>query len=315
MPPSSYRRLTGKRRSFLAFTQLFMGPDHLLLVRSSRFEERYQRFYFKDVQALVLTGLPRRSWLHAAMAVLAGLSLLIAATLLPSTAWRALLALLGLVPAAIGLADYFRGERCSMLLKTAVSNELLPPVSRMSTARLVISRLKPAIEQRQQLGEWTPEMQPFQGPTVLAPVPRHATPADRLVPAVFALLSFNALVYLLTKVTHQNEILSLMAYSVLAELVLAIAAMRRRGSDPRWILYGLCGVVIVCSVIDILSGVGVLGLLGWAVILQPRAVPRTGLSPSIQDALLWWGFGWRAIVSILAWSSWFGKAERPGDSL
>src|SRR5262249_28548781 len=130
MPASIYRQLTGKRRTFHMFTQLFVGPDHLLLVRSNRFEERYQRFYFKDIQALVVTGLRSRTCLQASLGVLAVTIFLLAATLIPIVGWRIVAGMIGIIPAAIGLVDYFRGERCRMMLKTPVSHEALPPVSR-----------------------------------------------------------------------------------------------------------------------------------------------------------------------------------------
>src|SRR5882724_5200603 len=123
MARSIYRQLTGKRRRLHLFTQLFLAPDHLLLVRSSRFEERYQRFYFKDIQALVVTGLPSRTWLQASLSILAAAIFLLALTVIPIAGWRVLVGMIGVIPAVIAFADYIRGERCSMILKTAVSNE------------------------------------------------------------------------------------------------------------------------------------------------------------------------------------------------
>lgn len=293
------------------FTQLFLGPDHLLLVRSSRFEERYQRFYFKDIQALVVTELPSRTWLQVSLGVLAGTIFLLALTLVPIPGWRALLGMLAVIPAIIALVDYFRGQRCGMILKTAVSNEPLPPVSRMSTARLVISRLKPAVEQVQ-LGEWTPEMLPVSGPPVMAPSPPRLPPATRLVPAVLALVSLDAVIFVAARFTHRNEVLILLIYTLLTEITLAIAALRRRGDDPRWILFSLCGVIPLFAALDILGGFGlfVFGLM-WASEVRNGASPNAAnfiLQPSAQ-AFLWWGFGWRAAVALLGWASFFFKIE------
>jgi hypothetical protein len=61
MSNSLYKRLTGKRRSIVSFTQLWMAPDHILLVRSSRITERYQRFALSDIQAVVVTATPDRT--------------------------------------------------------------------------------------------------------------------------------------------------------------------------------------------------------------------------------------------------------------
>ena len=311
MARSIYRQLTGKRRRLHMFTQLFLGPDHLLLVRSSRFEERYQRFFFKDIQALVVTGLPSRTWLQSSMGVLAGAIFLLALTLVPNPALRGLLGMLGVFPAVIALVDYFRGERCNMMLKTAVSNEPLPPVSRMFIAKLVISRLKPAIEQAQQ-GEWTPGMTPASGPPVMAPRPVNPAPAARLVTALFALVTLDALIYVAARLTRRNEVLILLLYTVFTEIVLAIASLRRRGDDPRWILFSLSGVVAVCAVLDIVFGLGLLGFFAFV-----ATEDRTGgtnntakfLQLSYPQAFLWWGFGWRAVVAVVAWAAYFFKVD------
>ena len=293
------------------FTQLFLAPDHLMLVRSNRFEERYQRFYFKDIQALVVTALPSRSWLQASMAVLAGTIFLLALTVVQNPAWRALLGMFGVLPATIGLVDYFRGQRCRMILKTAVSNEPLPAVSRMPAARLVISRLKPPIEQAQQ-GEWTPEMAPVTGPPVMAPTPPHVAPANRLLPALFALVSLDAIIYIVAKYSGRNELFYMLAYSVLTEIVIAIAALKRRGGDPRWVLYSLSGVVIACGALDIIGGIATLLYVGWT-IGNARTTGGVGgftaLNGFYPQVFFWWAFGWRAAIAAAGWLSYFFKIE------
>lgn len=289
------------------FTQLYLGPDHLLLVRSSRFEERYQRFYFKDMQALILTGLPNRTWLQASLGVLAGSIFLLALTVVPNPAWRGLLGVVGAFPAAIALADYLRGPRCRMLIKTPVSNEFLPPVSRLTVAQFVISRLKPAVEQVQQ-GVWNSEMTPASGPPVMVPPPLDPAPANRLLPAVFGLVSLDAIIYVAARLTQRNELLLLLLYTVFTEIVLAIAALRRRGADPRWILFSLTGVVAVCAMLDVVGGIGLIGFFA-AVASEDRTAGTTNtakfLTLSYPQAFMWWGFGWRAAIAVCAWASYF----------
>ena len=315
MAQSIYRQLTGKRRKLHMFTQLFLGPDHLLLVLSSRFEERYQRFYFKDIQALVVTGLPSRTWLQASLGVLAGTAFLLALTVVPIAGWRALLGMIGVIPTAIALTDYLRGERCSMILKTAVSNEPLPPVSRMSVARLVISRLKPAIEQTQQ-GGWTAEMTPASGTPVLAPRPVQLPSASRLVPAVFGLVTLDAVIYVAARLTRRNEILFLLLYTVFTEIVLAMAALRRRGDDPRWILFSLSGVIAACAALDVLGGIGLFGYLFFtaATTRAPSLNYEQFMIQPYPQIMMWWGCGWRAVVAAAGWAAYFIRIERAGES-
>src|ERR1700684_2106413 len=54
-----YRKLPGTRRGFIQKSSVWAGPDHLLLVRGSRFREEYKRFYYRDVQAIAVARAPR----------------------------------------------------------------------------------------------------------------------------------------------------------------------------------------------------------------------------------------------------------------
>ena len=54
-----YRKLPGTRRGFIQKSSVWAGPDHLLLVRGSRFRDEYKRFYYRDVQAIAVARAPR----------------------------------------------------------------------------------------------------------------------------------------------------------------------------------------------------------------------------------------------------------------
>ena len=57
-----YIRLT--RFSFRSpFSNLWLGPDHIMSVRSNGYMETYKRFYFRDIQAVVIqTTSARTIW-------------------------------------------------------------------------------------------------------------------------------------------------------------------------------------------------------------------------------------------------------------
>src|SRR6266851_2934651 len=143
--PQPYRKLTRRARNLIGYSQLWLGPGHLLLVKSSRFIEQYQRFAFSDIQAIVITTLPDRTVFQVAGAAvaIAWISAVLAVTSLFAKAFFAITGALGL---AAMLADIMRGPRCRCYLHTAVSRELLAPVSRTRTAAAFLSKLKPAIE-------------------------------------------------------------------------------------------------------------------------------------------------------------------------
>jgi hypothetical protein len=63
----SYRRLPGRTPWFrfggvsAPTASLWLGPDHVLKVERSASRETYKRFYYRDIQAIVVEGSSRRS--------------------------------------------------------------------------------------------------------------------------------------------------------------------------------------------------------------------------------------------------------------
>jgi hypothetical protein len=50
-----YQRLPGKKKSFIiGYYTLWQGPDHLLSVYSRFGIEDYRRFYFTDIQSMIV---------------------------------------------------------------------------------------------------------------------------------------------------------------------------------------------------------------------------------------------------------------------
>src|SRR5215469_9283782 len=63
MDPSSkidYKRLS-RFRVPLGLSSLWLGPDHILCVNSNGYIETYKRFYFRDIQAIIIQRTGRRA--------------------------------------------------------------------------------------------------------------------------------------------------------------------------------------------------------------------------------------------------------------
>src|SRR6266853_1047397 len=77
MPEKEYQRLTRARpRSRFAVvssgsSSLWLGKDHVLCIDTSGYNESYKRFYFRDIQALVIRKTERQKWSALILAVLA----------------------------------------------------------------------------------------------------------------------------------------------------------------------------------------------------------------------------------------------------
>jgi len=154
-----YRKLPGRRRGFLFGSSVWLGPDHLLLVKSARFREDYKRFYFRDVQAIVTAEASRfHISTRAALVVVAWLGMWIfaigfgsAAAVLARTASHVEGWLLGagalLLLAAWACISARLSCRCRIY--TAVSSDELPSLYRRWTARRFLEQVQPYITQAQ----------------------------------------------------------------------------------------------------------------------------------------------------------------------
>src|SRR5580704_13928210 len=130
---AAYRQLTRKKRSIAGHTQLWMGPDHLLLVTSSRLTEKYQRFSLADIQAIVVSDGPDRIILQT-LAVLASIAWGAGAFAVDLAFGKWFFAVTGFLFLALAILDIARGPRCRCFLHTAVSRWPLRPVSRQRIA-------------------------------------------------------------------------------------------------------------------------------------------------------------------------------------
>jgi hypothetical protein len=185
--PREYTPLTRRAYGPAGRYRLYLGADHLLHVHEEYLAERYQRFYFSDIQAISLQRTATReiiTLLH--LVVMIGLALVLAAMLV----FQAPLAITIFVASALGvlllsiLVNYLRGQSCACTLQTAVGAEQLYAVNRFRTAQRVLARIQPLIEAAQ--GQFNPNDLPVLPPVLtpsaaqpppvpLARTPKHCT--------------------------------------------------------------------------------------------------------------------------------------------
>ena len=143
---SQYTRLPGRKSSLLRRDTLWLGPDHVLFVRSSRFSEDYRRFYLADIQALVLQERPsgnRRiiDWAAIGVSALAVVSLVFT----HHQVWGVLLAIVAALYASLAL----RREDCKAWVQTAVGTAELPSLCRVKSARKALATIDEKIRAAQ----------------------------------------------------------------------------------------------------------------------------------------------------------------------
>ncbi len=143
-----YQRLPGRRwLSAGLIHRLWLGPDHLLAVAGSRYNETYQRFDFRDIQALISRRTRRRLAIGLALGIPAALVLALAAAA-GEGALAASLVFSG--PLLLGVAvNALRGPTCVAHLRTAVTVVELPSLARVRTFERAVRILRPRLEAAQ----------------------------------------------------------------------------------------------------------------------------------------------------------------------
>ena len=138
MHENQYKRLTYSRArgifavAFQSRLSLWLGLDHLLLVETNGYSETYKRFYFRDIQAIIIRETTRRNIWNAILVlpvVICFVGLIISLFPAPNVGavivWS-IFAVLFVVPFII---NNIRGATCACQLRTAVQIEELPSFS------------------------------------------------------------------------------------------------------------------------------------------------------------------------------------------
>ncbi len=142
----TYQRLPGRAFSLIAAQKLWQASDHLLWVETAMFQERYKRFYYQDIQALVLCRTNHHlawSFLWGAFALLFGI---VAMSVSGTPYVSATLVIVFLLLLAMNLA---MGPGCQVRLQTAVQVQQLKCLRRVRTANRAMDRILALIETAQ----------------------------------------------------------------------------------------------------------------------------------------------------------------------
>ncbi len=144
-----YTKLPGRGWTWTGPSRLWLGEDHVLLVGSQTFYESYRRFFFADLQAIVVQRTHTGKIWNGVWAS----GLLFFATLTMLTDDRTLASVLLGMGAPFGIAllvNTLHGPTCRCHFRTAVQTERVPALSRMRAARQFLARVEPLIASAQQ---------------------------------------------------------------------------------------------------------------------------------------------------------------------
>ena len=129
--------------------RLWLGQDHLLQVHARLGIERYQRFYFSDIQALTTRKTQTGKVYNGLLAAVALILILPASEL--EGGWSIFFYCAAGLFLTFLAVNGMLGPTCKTHLRTAVQLQALPSLHRLNTALRVMDRLRPLIQAKQGL--------------------------------------------------------------------------------------------------------------------------------------------------------------------
>jgi hypothetical protein len=176
---TKYRRLPGKKRGVGGWRTLWMGDDHLLAVESNGYAEKYTRYYFKDIRAIIVRRTSARAVWNGVLAAALGVSLLPLLSFVvygtyPPGALASICCAASLLLILL-LVNTLRGPSCRCHILMPLGVRELPTLRRIRTARRTLDRLRPLIVQRQVMMTASDAAAGHESPTV-EPAPRSVGP-------------------------------------------------------------------------------------------------------------------------------------------
>jgi hypothetical protein len=148
-PEFPYKRLPGRLVGIVRKASLWEGEDHLLSISGTRFVETYRRFYYRDIQAIVVRRCIRLGSAGAWMFSLFGISLASLWMRTPQLRLMGeiLLTILGVLSLYRLVVGLFFSCRCHV--QTAVSFEALPSLLRRWKLAPALDRIRARISEAQ----------------------------------------------------------------------------------------------------------------------------------------------------------------------
>jgi hypothetical protein len=159
----SYQRLTRPKVGFDGLGSLWLGPDHILQVTNVMTVEYYRRWYFRDIQSLLMLHTSARTIWNVVLCTLGALIGLGAGGVVMLSlnetnsmdggvlmGMAILIGLPALLLFAIAIVNTTLGPTCTVFIQTPHGVEKLSCPKRCSTYHRLAARLEPEILKAQQ---------------------------------------------------------------------------------------------------------------------------------------------------------------------
>ena len=297
----AYTRLPARgRRAFGLLDpgryELHLGGDHVLHLCRGLFKETYKRFYFHDIQAVVVGRTSARGSMNLLLAGASLLSASLAVTVSITWSWDAavVLAVVAGIPLLLLAWNTALGPTCRCRLCTAVQTEDVAAMGRMRRAEATLAILGPLIEAAQ--GRLTPEAlgadseeliaveasthaAPLTAAPASSPTHLHHEHGTYHAACFWLLLAGGATI--LVDVFWQHRVKNLVDASLfLAEAIVVVLALRRQqNSDLPRGLQTVTWASLIVLIADLVLGVFMGMFVMFSKLEAEMASPKMQLDP------------------------------------
>ena len=146
---SPYRRIKSQNGGLFSTASLWLADDHILQIRSLGAQENYQRVYFRDLKAVLVTRSSARDLLVASgilgVIFFGFLAFVVTLTQAPGFGMY-FLWFITLASLAMAIIGYLRGRRCKVHALTGLQTIYWRPLARQRQVDDFITQLRPLIE-------------------------------------------------------------------------------------------------------------------------------------------------------------------------
>ena len=163
-------KLPGRTSYFVGVAKLWAHKDYLLAVTTYFGVETYRRYFFRDIQALMIRRTKARFWWNLAFGVCAALLGLVGLLFwllsrqignnpAMTTGWTVFASIVSGIGGIFLIAliwNSLRGPTCVLVAQMATGPQPLPGVTRVGPARKILERVTPQILEAQSTVPGTP---------------------------------------------------------------------------------------------------------------------------------------------------------------
>lgn len=140
----AYRKLRTSRNGFGSWSRLYIGDDHILSIESNTFTEKYYRFYFSDIQAIIVRRTDRGTIWSVILLAVALLMTTCSITSNPSGEWSPTpgYLILALMALAIMIVNMVRGPSCDTRIQTSITVQKIGALHRLKKSGEILPELR-----------------------------------------------------------------------------------------------------------------------------------------------------------------------------